>query len=104
MKKVRRRRKKEEEEKPKANIKEKVSEMLELPREIVLDIPKLVFVGNKELSIENYKGIIEYSENIIRINTNTHMLKITGYNLEIKTITEEEVLVNGNIAGLEFIA
>ena len=88
----------------KKNIKEKMSEVLELPREIIMDVPKLVLIGNNDLSIENYKGIIEYSENIIRINTNSKMIKITGKKLEIKTITAEEILIGGNIETLEFIA
>ncbi len=88
----------------KKNIKEKMSEVLELPREIIMDVPKLVLIGSNDLSIENYKGIIEYSENIIRINTNSKMIKITGKKLEIKTITAEEILIGGNIETLEFIA
>ncbi|WHH59581.1 sporulation protein YqfC [Petroclostridium sp. X23] len=90
--------------KEKKNIKEKVSDILELPQEIMMDIPKLVFIGNKTLTIENYKGIIEYSENMIRINTKAHMLKITGKSLEIKNITAEEVMITGDILTFEFIA
>ncbi|MGE4284196.1 MAG: sporulation protein YqfC [Clostridia bacterium] len=90
--------------KEKKDIKEKMSDILELPQEILLDIPKLVFIGNKTLTIENYKGIIEYSERLIRINTTSHMLKVTGNMLEIKTITAEEVLIMGDILALEFIA
>ncbi|MBZ4644806.1 MAG: hypothetical protein PWR27_1752 [Petroclostridium sp.] len=86
------------------DIKEKVSDILELPREIILDVPKLIFIGNKDLSIENYKGIIEYSDKLIRVNTNSHMLKITGQKLEIKTITAEEIIIAGEISTVEFIA
>ncbi|MDK2798663.1 MAG: hypothetical protein PWP27_268 [Clostridiales bacterium] len=92
------------ENKEKKDIKEKVSEILELPSEIILDVPKLIFIGNKNLSIENYKGIIEYSDKIIRINTNPYMIKITGQKLEIKTITAEEILILGEILTLEFIS
>lgn len=88
----------------KKKIKEKVSELLELPREVVLDVPKLVFIGNNDLTIENYKGIIEYNDKVIRINTSTSMIKLTGQNLEIKTITAEEILIGGNISTLEFVA
>ena len=95
--------KKNEKKLQKNTVKEKVSELLELPREIILDVPKLVFAGNTHLSIENYKGIIEYTDHVIRINTSTHMLKITGENLEIKTIMAEEIMVGGNITAIEFV-
>lgn len=89
--------------KVKKDIKEKVGDILELPQEIILDIPKLVLIGNKSLTIENYKGIIEYDENLIRINTNSHMIKITGNMLEIKVITAEEMLIVGDILTIEYI-
>ena len=89
--------------KNKEDIKEKITEMLELPKEVVMDVPKLTFIGNKHLSVENYKGIIEYTDRVVRINTNNHMLKITGQNLEINNITSEEIQISGNISTLEFI-
>jgi len=101
---LRRKRKHTDDTKEKISIKEKITKALELPEEIVMDVPKLQFIGNKDLSIENYKGIIEYSEETIRINTNTHLIRITGHKLEIKTITAEEVFISGDIAKLEFTA
>lgn len=88
----------------KKNIKEKISELLELPEEIILDAPKIQLIGNKSINIENYKGIIEYSNESIRINTTSHMIKITGVNLEIQAITSEEVIISGNVSTMEFIA
>jgi len=59
----------ETEKQPKASLKEKFSEILDLPKEIVLNIPKLTIVGNGDMMLENYKSIIEYDNNRIRINT-----------------------------------
>ncbi len=95
--------KKNKDIKEKNDIKEKMSEILELPREIILDVPKIVLVGNNDLTIENYKGIIEYSDSLIRINTNEYMIKIQGEQLEIRTITDEEIMIKGFITCVEFI-
>ena len=81
----------------------KINEMFELPSEIVNNYPKVISVGNRELTIENYKGIIEYDENIIRINTDIGMIKISGTGLEIKNITVEDVLIGGEITSFEFL-
>ena len=89
--------------KEKKSIKEKFADALEISEEIMLNLPKLIFIGNKNLCIENYKGIIEYSNDIIRINTKSSMLKIIGNNLEIKSITDEEIVIFGKIKSLEFI-
>ncbi len=88
---------------PKVSLKEKMSELLELPKDIVLNVPKLTMVGNGDLLIENFKGIIEYDNDRIRINTNSGIVKITGEGLRIKEITSEDLMVNGDISSLEFL-
>ncbi|NLN47948.1 MAG: sporulation protein YqfC, partial [Clostridiales bacterium] len=50
-------------------IKEKLSDVLELPREIVLDISKIIVIGTDSVIVENHKGIIDYCDNKISINT-----------------------------------
>lgn len=93
-------RNKDEEIKPK--LKEKVSELLELPKEIVLNIPKFTMIGSGELIIENYKGVIEYEDEKVRVNTNSGVIKITGNKLVIREITSENIFLNGKIKSLEF--
>lgn len=84
-------------------FKEKFTEMLALPKEIVLDMPKITMLGNSQIIIENYKGIIEYDSERIRINTARGLIKIFGQNLEINTITNEEVLITGKVSNVEFL-
>jgi sporulation protein YqfC len=84
-------------------FKERFTEMLELPKEIVLDMPKLTKLGNGDLVIENYKGIIEYEENLIRVNTTSGIIKVTGSKLYIKEITSENIMIYGSISMLEFL-
>lgn len=83
-------------------IKSNISEILELPKDIVLDLPKITMIGNLQVYIENHKGIIEYSKERIRINTHMGILRITGKNMYIRTIVTEEVLVVGEIGTFEF--
>lgn len=77
--------------------------MLELPKEIVLNMPKLVMLGNGDVIIENYKGIVEYAEGVIRVNTTSGIIKLTGTDIYIKEITAENIMVYGNILSLEFL-
>lgn len=88
---------------PKTSLKEKFTELLELPKEIVMNVPKLTMVGNSDLIIENYKGVIEYASERIRLNTGIGVVKITGEGLAIREITSEDVMVSGVISGLEFL-
>jgi sporulation protein YqfC len=85
------------------NLKYNISEALELPKDIVMDLPKITILGNIQINISNHKGIIEYTENTLRINSSIGVIKIQGDNLELKTILLEEIIVNGNIESLEII-
>ena len=85
------------------NFKYNLSEALELPKDIVMDLPKIVLIGNIQLNISNHKGIIEYTQNIIRINSSIGIFKIEGENLELKTILLEEIIIIGNIEKIEII-
>jgi sporulation protein YqfC len=84
-------------------IKKGIADLLELPRDIVLDLPKITLVGNLQLYIENHKGIIEYSTGLIRINTKSGILVVTGSDLSIRTIVIEEIIVVGRIDKVEFL-
>ncbi|WP_069649329.1 sporulation protein YqfC [Caloranaerobacter ferrireducens] len=86
------------------DIKSTISEILELPKDIVLDLPKITLIGNLQIYIENHKGIIEYSKQRIRINTNIGILRIIGKDLTIRTIVTEEVIVVGEIEIVEFVS
>ena len=81
-------------------IKEKLTEKSGLPKEIVLNYPKITLIGENELDVENYKGIIEYSQDKIRLNTFLYVLKIEGENLELKYVTDECIAIKGKITAI----
>lgn len=84
-------------------IKKSLAEILELPKDIILDLPKIIMVGNLQIYIENHKGILEYTNNRIRINTKNGVLRIIGKNLMLKNIITEEIVIVGEINQVEFI-
>lgn len=80
-----------------------LGDMLELPKDLVLDLPRLIIVGQRELYLENHKGIIEYGDTCIKINLARGFLEIEGEKLEIKLIMQDEVSVMGIITSLRFV-
>ena len=84
-------------------IKKGIADLLELPRDIVLDLPKITLVGNLQLYIENHKGIIEYSTGLVQVNTKAGILVVTGTGLTIRTIVVEEIIIVGRIDRVEFL-
>jgi sporulation protein YqfC len=83
-------------------LREKISNTFELPKDIVLDVSKIIIIGSGQITVENHKGIVEYSEELIRINTGSSIMKLWGRNLTIKTIIQEEITITGEITGIEF--
>lgn len=81
----------------KDSLREKFSEMFELPKDVVLNIPKVTVIGNLQVSVENHLGIIEYTRNYVRINSNIGEIKIEGKDIKIKSVLEDEILIEGVI-------
>lgn len=80
----------------------KINNMFELPQEIVTDKPKITIVGFEELLIENYKAILEYEDFYIKINTYIGAININGFNLRLKEMTGDDIMVLGKIDSLDF--
>lgn len=84
-------------------ISKAMADFLEIPGDLVLDIPKLTITGRDELYLENHKGIIEYSTVRMRINLSRGFLEIIGDNLEIQALMPDEMRVLGDINSIKFI-
>ena len=93
------RRKKEDRKK----LREIVADSVDTSKEIILDTVKIVMIGSREITVENYKGIIEYTENLIVLETKPHRLRIEGQRLEVKTISREMLYVMGKILKIQFL-
>lgn len=83
------------------NNKKKIDRLLELPKEVYTNEPKLIINGFEELIIENYKGILEYEDFLVRINTYLGIININGYNLNLETMTNDDIRVTGKIESID---
>lgn len=83
-------------------LKEKISSVLSIPGEVIADVPRIIFDSNKRVYIENFKGISEYSDECIRINTFNYIITLSGEKLEMKSMTSDDVTIEGIIKTVEF--
>ena len=88
--------------KGRAKMREKMTNLLSLPKEVALNLPLILATGRGEVSIENYKNLIEFTETKIRINTSAGALTIEGERLNLKQITTEHILITGKIAKMNW--
>ncbi len=58
--------------------------------------------GNYEALVEGCKGIVEYNDTLIRVNSDNGQLKFTGRNLQIACMSDDSMIIRGYIVGVEY--
>ena len=83
--------------------KESLVESLKLPKDICLGAMKVTLTGNYEAWIENYRGILEYTEEQILLQGKTCQVCFEGTRLSIDYYTNEDMKISGCIAGVRYL-
>lgn len=81
---------------------DRVSKFLEIPREIISNVPKITITGFDEILIENFKGILEYEDFFAKISTQIGNININGFNLKLNQMTDDDIVVTGKIENIDF--
>ena len=53
----------------KKTLKARISDAAGMPKDVVLGIPLVRVIGQNEMCIENYRGILEYTDKLVRVQT-----------------------------------
>ncbi len=82
-------------------LKEKVADVFELPKDVILDLSKVIIYGNRVAIIENFVSLTDYdSENLV-VKTDKGTIRIRGRNLVIKELSEREMNIKGEFLDIE---
>ena len=79
----------------------RMADAANLPKDVV-GVPILTLTGHYEVNIENYRGILEYTEQLIRINVRSGQIRITGKSLEINYYTTTDMKITGKVEKIEY--
>lgn len=83
-------------------IKENFADKFEFPKDIVLGLPKITITGENEIIIENHKGIVQFEDNIVRVNSEIGLISIHGKNFSILFIGGETITISGLFKSLVY--
>lgn len=83
-------------------VTEQMVEALELPKDLVYHAAIVTVTGKQELTLENYKGILEYQTDHISVQTRNCRVTISGKNLKIPYYTSEEMKITGIIQNIMY--
>jgi len=84
-------------------VKKKQLNVPSLPPSSLLSGFRMEISGNREAVLEGCGGVLEYSEEAIRVRAGKMSIRFTGRNLKIKCLTADSLVVEGYLTGLEFI-
>ena len=85
----------------KERLLERTAEALELPGDLVAGLPRIELTGDRELRMENHRGILAYGSDEIQIAGGRLVVKVRGENLELRAMNAGELLITGALRGVE---
>ncbi|WP_339063726.1 sporulation protein YqfC [Tepidibacillus marianensis] len=84
-------------------LKQLTANQLDLPKDVIFDLPRVTMIASYQLYIENHRGVIQFTDEYLHMRLSKGELKIYGNNLVIRAILPEEVFVEGKIKSIEYI-
>lgn len=76
--------------------------VLDLPQDVLQEMPRITLIGNKELYIENHRGVLHFSPELLRLALAKGYLEISGEGLVIRNILGQELAVVGVIGEIRY--
>lgn len=64
---------------------------------------RMEFRGNREVTVEDCRGILEYESHAVRIRTGRLVVRFTGRGLFVRSMTADSVVIEDCILGVEFL-
>lgn len=80
---------------------ERTAEALDLPGDVVAGLPHIELTGNRELRMENHKGILAYGGEEIRISGGKLEITVRGRELELRAMNAGQLFITGTIQGVD---
>ena len=86
----------------KMNLQQTVNKVKSLPKNLVLQLPRITLLGNLQCGIENHDGILQYSSELVIVKTGNYRTYIEGTGLAITSLSAEASYVEGKIGQVRY--
>ena len=84
-------------------MKKMALQVLDLPKDALLDLPRVTFIGGMQVYVENFHSVAEFSDKQMRLQLSKGQIVLQGKQLEIKKIVGDHVMIEGNINTVQFV-
>ena len=86
----------------KLGLQQTLSKMMAMPRDVVLDLPRITLLGNLQCCVENHHGILQYTSDLVGLQAGKYRLYIAGKDLVITSLTAEIIYIEGKIGQVRY--
>ena len=85
------------------SARELIGDSLKLPRDMAMGACIVTALGNEQVMVENYRGILEYTQNSIVLQSKTCRIAVCGCGLKIAYYTNEDMKIEGKISEIRYL-
>lgn len=76
---------------------------LDLPGELAAGVAKIELAGNRQFFMSQHKGVLAYSTQAVEISAGAMLVRLSGRELQLQAMTEDELRIGGYIEKVELI-
>ena len=86
------------------NIPSRVEKALELPVGSLSSAARIELSGNRRAVVEGCRGLVEYGDELIRLNTESGIVRFMGRGLSMSCMTEDSAVIEGLLLSVEYLS
>ena len=79
------------------------TDKLDLPAVLAPSVPRMELVGSHSFYMDRHRGVLGYSTEVVDINGGSVIVRLTGRELELQAMTDEELRITGVIEKIELV-
>ena len=85
-----------------ARFRAAAADALDLPKDLLFDLPRITLVGALQFTVENHRGLLEFLPERVAIGTNGGRVVVTGQELSVGVVRDGEIIVTGRLEAVRF--
>ncbi|HEY8532209.1 MAG TPA: sporulation protein YqfC [Limnochorda sp.] len=75
---------------------------LELPEEVMFDLPRATVIGRERCLLENHRGLVRFTDREVVVHSRLGPLRVVGDHLEIERLAGGELVLRGRIDSIDY--
>ena len=80
------------------------ADRFDLPPELAYGVPQMELMGQRRFVMAGHKGVLSYSTELVEIGGGSLVVRLTGKELQLLAMTEEELRLGGVIDKVELVS